>query len=421
MWRRDSASRPSRVYATSESIAREFDVIFDAMFLVADEVGSGRLPSSAFEKSERVNDWAVCRAHWLAGQYVLLHGRSPEELVAPPTSAELNRDLDRELEHLERHVYEGDAADQFEATYTIFNGCQILRTDRDRQRGHLQALGGGLGTRESAECAGTRPSGPPVARYDGAATAEDNETCATQCLPSSHGPTAHAGEAATVRTATLVVNDNEAESMWQIRELAPNEVERVCAVLGLARLGQGDGYYLVAWEDDEPVGHAHLALTDPPELQDVSVRPEYRRRGVATALASAAEHAVVGRGGDRLRLSVSIDNAAALALYRGLGYADVGIPPRRVHGTIQIRTGPLEVDDTLLTWEKSLDGRNETVDQKNLDIYGDPPIPWSRAERQLEAAVDRMESHFFSRPSGPTGGRTSRGSRPCGSTASSTS
>ena len=99
--------------------------------------------------------------------------------------------------------------------------------------------------------------------------------------------------------------------MWQIRELAPNEVERVSAVLGLARLGQGDGYYLVAWEDDEPVGHAHLALTDPPELQDVSVRPEYRRRGVATALAAAAERAVVARAGDRLRLSVSVDNEAA--------------------------------------------------------------------------------------------------------------
>jgi Aminoglycoside adenylyltransferase, C-terminal domain len=36
--------------------------------------------------------------------------------------------LDRELEHLERHVYEGDAADPFEATYIIFNGCRILRT-----------------------------------------------------------------------------------------------------------------------------------------------------------------------------------------------------------------------------------------------------------------------------------------------------
>ncbi len=145
--------------------------------------------------------------------------------------------------------------------------------------------------------------------------------------------------------------------MRQIRELAPDEVERVGSVLGLARMDQGDGYYLVAWEDDEPVGHAHLALTDPPELQDVSVRAEYRRRGIATALAVAAEQAVVARGAARLRLSVSVDNESALILYRGLGYSDVGIPPRRVHGTIQIRTGPLEVDDTLLTWEKSLDGR----------------------------------------------------------------
>jgi ribosomal protein S18 acetylase RimI-like enzyme len=148
----------------------------------------------------------------------------------------------------------------------------------------------------------------------------------------------------------------------KIKELASSEIERVIAVLGLSRLGQGDGYYLVAWEDDEPVGHAHLALTDPPELQDVSVRPEFRRRGVATALAAAAERAVRERGADRLRLSVSVDNEAALALYRGLGYGDVGIPPRRVQGTIPIRTGMIEVDDTLLTWEKALNARAEPPD-----------------------------------------------------------
>jgi hypothetical protein len=50
---------------------------------------------------------------------------------------------------------------------------------------------------------------------------------------------------------------------WEIRPLVPEEVERVGAVLGLARLEQGDGFYLVAWEDEEPIGHAYLALTDP--------------------------------------------------------------------------------------------------------------------------------------------------------------
>jgi ribosomal protein S18 acetylase RimI-like enzyme len=145
--------------------------------------------------------------------------------------------------------------------------------------------------------------------------------------------------------------------MWQIRQLAPTEVDRVGTVLGLARLGQDDGFYLVLWDGDEPLGHAHLALTDPPELQDVDVRPEYRRRGVASALAGAAEREARARGLSRLRLAVSVGNEAAQTLYRRLGYRDVGVPVRRVHGTIRIRTGTLEVDDTLLTWEKSLLGQ----------------------------------------------------------------
>jgi ribosomal protein S18 acetylase RimI-like enzyme len=149
----------------------------------------------------------------------------------------------------------------------------------------------------------------------------------------------------------------QASRMWQIRQLAPSEVDRVGRVLGLARLGQGDGFYLVLWEDDEPFGHAYLALTDPPELQDVDVRLEYRRRGVASALADAAEREAGALGLSRLRLAVSVGNEAAQTLYRGLGYRDVGVPARRVHGTIRIRTGMLEVDDTLLTWEKSLVGQ----------------------------------------------------------------
>jgi GNAT superfamily N-acetyltransferase len=141
---------------------------------------------------------------------------------------------------------------------------------------------------------------------------------------------------------------------WNIRPLEAGDVERVAAVLGLSRLHQGRGFYLVAWERDDPVGHAYVALTDPPEVQDVAVRPEYRRRGVASALTAAAEQEASARGFARIQVTVSVDNEAAQALYRGRGYVDVGVPPKRVHGTITIRTGPLEVDDTLLTWEKPL-------------------------------------------------------------------
>ena len=139
----------------------------------------------------------------------------------------------------------------------------------------------------------------------------------------------------------------------EIRPLAPDEVERVTAVLGLARLDQDDGVYLVAWEGDEPSGHARLAFTEPPELQDLSVRPKQRRRGVASALVAAVEGEARRHGFARIRLQVSADNGPAQALFRACGYLDVGIPPQRVRGTIVLRTGPLEVDDVLLTWQKT--------------------------------------------------------------------
>jgi hypothetical protein len=56
---------------------------------------------------------------------VRLHGREPAEIVPAPTWAELEVDLRRELEHLERHVIEGDD-DPYEATYSILNGSRIL-------------------------------------------------------------------------------------------------------------------------------------------------------------------------------------------------------------------------------------------------------------------------------------------------------
>jgi ribosomal protein S18 acetylase RimI-like enzyme len=152
------------------------------------------------------------------------------------------------------------------------------------------------------------------------------------------------------------MNRAELREHLLVRRLVDDEVERVGTVLGLARLYQGNGFYLVAWDDEEPLGHAYLALTNPPELQDVHVRPEYRRRGVASALTSLAEQNALSLGFDRLRLEVSERNTAAQALYRSCGFAERGVPARRVQGRIIIRTGALEVDDTLLSWEKTLTG-----------------------------------------------------------------
>ena len=91
-----------------------------------------------------------------------------------------------------------------------------------------------------------------------------------------------------------------------------------------------------------------------PEIQDVFVREDRRRRGVATALALAAEALAAERGHARISLGYGIANGAARALYEGLGYRDAGLEPEPVRGVIRVRTGILEVDDTLIHLVKEL-------------------------------------------------------------------
>jgi hypothetical protein len=181
-WRRDPGSRPSRIYAAQESIARDFGVTLDTTYLLEHEVGGGRLPSLAFERDRRETGWAVYRAHWLAGQSVLLHGRPPEDLVHAPTPAEMRRALDRELEHLERHVDEGDASDPYEATYAILNGCRILRTLETGSPVVSKRSAGDWGL-ENLPLRWHRVIRAAGRSYDGVASAQDIETLRVDMAP----------------------------------------------------------------------------------------------------------------------------------------------------------------------------------------------------------------------------------------------
>ena len=142
--------------------------------------------------------------------------------------------------------------------------------------------------------------------------------------------------------------------MIDVRALDAAEVQLVGDALGLSRLHQGNGFYLVAWEGDEPAGHLHLALIDPPELQDVQVAASHRRRGVATKLIQVAESEARARGYNRMRVSVGDGNEPAQSLYRSCEYVDVGLKPKHVKGPIRTRAGTIEVDEILITWQKAL-------------------------------------------------------------------
>jgi ribosomal protein S18 acetylase RimI-like enzyme len=146
----------------------------------------------------------------------------------------------------------------------------------------------------------------------------------------------------------------------EVRRLTDEETAAVLAAgLGLSRLDpatlrSASGFYLVAWSGAQPVGHAHLAVSDPPELQDVLVLPAARGRGVGTALAETACVQAHALGAARLRLKVSADNPAAGALYARLGFTDAGLPPEHVQGPVRIRTGLIKVDEVLTTLERPL-------------------------------------------------------------------
>lgn len=126
---RSSLEEPTakRIEEAQAAIADRGGVEWDIWYVPEDDARRRDPPRHAFREERRDTSWAINRAHWLSGRYVLLHGREPGSVVLPPTWPELEVDLDRELEHIERHVVEGDT-DPYEATYAILNGSRILRS-----------------------------------------------------------------------------------------------------------------------------------------------------------------------------------------------------------------------------------------------------------------------------------------------------
>jgi ribosomal-protein-alanine N-acetyltransferase len=65
-------------------------------------------------------------------------------------------------------------------------------------------------------------------------------------------------------------------------------------------------------------------VADEAELLTVAVAPELRRRGVGRALVTAFAADASARGATIAHLEVAEGNSAAIALYRGLGFAESG-------------------------------------------------------------------------------------------------
>lgn len=67
------------------------------------------------------------------------------------------------------------------------------------------------------------------------------------------------------------------------------------------------------------------------ELYRIGVHPDYRKRGIGRALMEGLLSAAKERAVTDIFLEVRADNAAAIALYRSVGFADNGIRKNYYH------------------------------------------------------------------------------------------
>lgn len=109
------------------------------------------------------------------------------------------------------------------------------------------------------------------------------------------------------------------------REAHPSA--RVAQTL-LDRQSAGGFFYAVAWRGDQLLGSSVLDCdTDRdlcPELENLWVYPEHRRKGAARALTTFLERQAAELGFVEVFLKVDPENEAAIPMYIGLDYSPTG-------------------------------------------------------------------------------------------------
>lgn len=109
------------------------------------------------------------------------------------------------------------------------------------------------------------------------------------------------------------------------------EIEQLCfgdeawsETLVRAELDAPARTVIVVREQGGVAGYASVTVAgDLADLQRVAVLPTVRRRGQGRLLLDEAIRTASIGGAERLLLEVAADNAAAIALYHGAGFADI--------------------------------------------------------------------------------------------------
>lgn len=128
--------------------------------------------------------------------------------------------------------------------------------------------------------------------------------------------------------------------MWQIKPCQEDDLKflekNFRPDFQKARYGaqkSGDGVYLIAWQNNIPVGHLMVRffttnnyLKDQginiPYLEALEVKKEFRNQGIATSLMEEAEKILKSKGFTKVGLAVGVNNDNAYKLYEHLGFSE---------------------------------------------------------------------------------------------------
>ncbi len=175
-----------------------------------------------------------------------------------------------------------------------------------------------------------------------------------------------AGTAAVAKLVDRLKLDNSSYAdishLVDVRPLRRSEIPIVTSRLNPARNEtthqarlqlQNDGMlvYLIAWIDDEPVGHGMILWDGPtgspkqhlakihPYVEDLWVRKELRSRGIGARILAEISLLSIAHGFDTISLSVGTDNSRAIRLYKRMGFVTTAIPKFTLSGIVSVANG----------------------------------------------------------------------------------
>ncbi len=99
----------------------------DVYYVTAEDARRRRPPRHQLDLSVRDHSWALHRAHWLAGRYVVVHGPPSQQLCPSPSWSELERGLRHEFSYAARRIH-----DETAWWYGVLNISRVLCSVRTR-------------------------------------------------------------------------------------------------------------------------------------------------------------------------------------------------------------------------------------------------------------------------------------------------